>query len=106
MIKMNVKKEKALNEMKRVVKKSGGIIISVFSEDALPERLKLYKKLKTPIKEIKKDGTVIFGFGGDNISEQFSKKQLKEMFRKAGLKLEEIKKVGIGYLCKLSKDND
>ena len=100
------KKEKALNEMKRVVKKSGNIIISVFSEDALPERLKLYKKLKIPIKEIKKDGTVIFDFDaslGDTISEQFSKEQLKKMFKKTGLKLEEIKKDGIGYICKLAK---
>jgi len=99
-------KEKALREMKRVLKKDGNIIISVFSEDAFSERLKLYQKLKTPIKEIKKDGTVIFDFDaslGDNISEQFSEGQLKTLFKKVKLQLEEIKKVGIGYICKLAK---
>jgi len=99
-------KEKVLSEMKRVVKKTRSIIISVFSEDALSERLKLYKKLKINLKEIKKDGTVIFNFDDslkDNISEQFSREQLKKMFKKTGLKLKEIKKVGIGYICKLEK---
>ena len=92
-----------LEEMKRVLKKDGKIIISVFSEKALAERMKLYKKVKVKIKEIK-DGTVIFDEGlGANISEQFTKEQLEKIFSKADLKIENIKKVNIAYLCTLTR---
>jgi ubiquinone/menaquinone biosynthesis C-methylase UbiE len=97
-------KFKVLEEMKRVLKKEGKIIISVFSEDALSERLKVYKLIECPIKEVKDNGTVIFDESvGDNISEQFSKEQLEEIFERANLKINEIIKKGIGYFCLLSK---
>jgi len=100
-------KYKALEEMKRVLKKDGSIIISVFSEDALKERMKVYKKLGSPIKEVTKNGRVVFDESlGDNISEQFSKNELVEIFKKVELKVEKIEKSGIGYMCKLSKRLD
>ncbi len=98
------KKFEALEEMKRAVKNDGKIIITVYSENALPARKEIYKKLNTPILEIKENGTVIFDESlGDNISEQFSEEQLREIFKKTRLNIEEIKKVGIAYICKLSK---
>jgi len=97
------KKFKILEEMKRVLKESGKIIISVFSEDALEERMKAYKALGVKIREVK-NGTVFFGESvGDNISEQFTKEQLEAIFSKANLKTEDIKKVDIVYLCTLVK---
>ena len=96
-------KQQVLSEMKRVLKDDGHIIISVFSEDAFEERMKLYKKLNAPIKEIK-GTTVIFDEElVDNISEQFSKQQLLSIFSEAGLKVEDIRKKGMAYLCKLKK---
>ena len=97
-------KFKVLDEMKRVVKNKGLIIISVYSENAFEERMKLYKKIKTPIKEIK-GTTILFDqeVEGDNMSEQFSKEELIEIFNKCKLKPLEIKKFGIGYICKLTK---
>jgi len=96
-------KQKVLSEMKRVLKDDGFIIISVFSEDAFEERMKMYNKLNAPIKEIK-GTTVIFDEEiGDNISEQFSKEQLLDIFSKANLSIVDIKKKGIAYLCKLKK---
>lgn len=96
-------KYKILKEMKRVLKRDGDIIISVFSEDAFKERMKVYKKTKAQIKEIK-GTTVIFDESlRDCISEQFSKKELIEIFYKVNLKLVEIKKIGIAYICKLKK---
>ena len=95
-------KIKALNEMKRVVKKSGLIILSVFSEDAFEERIELYKKANAPIKKIK-GTTVIFDEMSDNVSEQFSKKELEDLFEQAGLKILDIKKVSIAYVCKAKK---
>ena len=91
-----------LNEMKRVLKKEGLIFITSYSEGALQERLKLYKRENSKIKEIKENGTVLFEDSVDAISEQFSKEQLESMFEKAGLNVKEIKKVGIGYVCILS----
>ncbi|MFA5020073.1 MAG: class I SAM-dependent methyltransferase [Candidatus Pacearchaeota archaeon] len=97
-------KYKILEEMKRVLKEEGKIVISVYSEDALSERLKAYRKIRAEIKEIKENGKVIFDdFGKDGISEQFSKKQLSVIFKKVGLSIEKIKKAGIGYICKLRK---
>ena len=97
-------KFKALEEMKRVLKDDGIIILSVFSEDAFEERMKQYKKYNSPIKEIK-GTTVYFDFEteGENLSEQFSKKDIESIATKAKLKLLDIKKEGIGYICKLGK---
>lgn len=92
-----------LSELKRVLKKSGKIIISVYSENAFDERMKIYKASGVKIKEIK-DGTVIFDESlGDNISEQFSEEQLKDIFSQAHLHIEDITRVNIAYLCTLTK---
>ena len=92
-----------LKEMKRVLKETGRIIISVFSEDAFEERMKVYKFLNVKIKDVR-GTTVIFDDSvGDNISEQFTKGQLEELFGKAGLIAEDIIKSQIAYLCKLRK---
>jgi ubiquinone/menaquinone biosynthesis C-methylase UbiE len=92
-----------LDEMNRVLKNSGKIIISVFSEDALDERMKVYKAAGVKIKEIR-NGTVVFDKSlGDNISEQFSKKQLEDIFSQTDLHIKEIRKANIAYLCTLTK---
>ncbi len=97
------KKIKALTEMKRVLKKDGKIVISVYSEDAFEERMNNYKASGVLIREVK-GTTVIFDESlGDNISEQFSKKELEDIFKKAGLKIKGIKKLNIAYLCAVSK---
>ena len=99
------KKFVILEEMKRVLKESGKIIISAFSEDATEERMKAYKSLGVKIKEVK-DGTVVFDFDdnlGDNTSEQFTKEQLEDIFSQANLKIENMTKVNIAYLCTLIK---
>lgn len=97
------KKFTVLKEMKKVLKKSGKIIISVFSEDAFEERIKVYKASGVKIKEIK-NGNVIFDEAvGDNVSEQFTKKQLEDIFSRANLHIEDITRVNIAYLCTLTK---
>ncbi len=94
---------KALSEMRRVLKKNGSIIISVYSEDAFEDRIRLYNKLNSPIKEIN-GTTVIFDEEiNDNMSRQFTKRELFILFKNNRLKIIEIKKVGVGYICKLKK---
>ncbi len=93
-----------LKEMKRVLKKDGTVLIGVYSEDALEERLSAYKNIGLGIKEITPEGTVIFEKSTQaGVSEQFSKKRLIEIFKEAGFKVIGMKKVSIAYLCKLSK---
>ena len=99
------KKQEILEEIKRVLKENGKIIISVFSENAFEERMEVYKRAGVKIKEIK-GTTVTFEFDnslGDDSSEQFSEKELREIFEKANLKVKEIKKINIAYLCELTK---
>ncbi|HLC54568.1 MAG TPA: hypothetical protein VJK07_02975 [Candidatus Nanoarchaeia archaeon] len=90
--------------MKRVLKKEGRIIISVYSDKALDERLNLYRKLKFKIKEVRKNGAVIFDDPlSEGISEQFSRNQIKEIADKADLDVDDITEVNIALLCKFSK---
>lgn len=96
-------KIKILNEMKRVLKNIGKLIVSAYADNALEVRLKIYKNLKIPIKRIEKNGRITFDFSGANISEQFSKQELESLFKEVELKIDKIKKAGIGYIAILSK---
>jgi ubiquinone/menaquinone biosynthesis C-methylase UbiE len=94
-------KYKILREMKRVAKNNGKIILSVYSEKALPERIKGYKKVGVKIKKITKEGTVYTKEGF--ILEQFSKRKIKEIFKKAGLNAKITELNQISYICKATK---
>ena len=93
-------KHKALSEMSRVLKKEGKIIISVFNEDAWPARSRVYKKAGVKVESVT-NGKAILHTGIP--SEQFSKTELEVIFKKSKLKIDEIIKLKISYLCKLSK---
>lgn len=97
-------KIKILKEMKRVTKNGGKIIVSVYSEEALSERLKVYKKIGLPLKKINKDGKIVTSEG--IISEQFSKEKLKNIFNKTGLDVKITKLGSIAYLCEASKQDN
>lgn len=100
------KKAKALEEMSRVLKDEGKIIISVYSEDALQIRLDMYKQIGVPIEGI--EGTkVIFNESvGANESEQFSKEDIRALVDEAGLRIFNcIKVADIAYICELRKKN-
>ena len=94
-------KLKSLLEMKRVLSKTGKVIISVYSEDAFDNRMTMYKQIEVPIERV--DGTkIIFDKSvGANESEQFSKDQIFELSKQAKLKLVDCIKVEkIAYICK------
>ena len=97
-------KYKILREMKRVTKNNGKIIISVYSEKALLERIKGYEKIRLKIKKITKEGTVYAEKGV--ISEQFSKRKIKEIFKKAGLNAKIIELNSISYICEAIKNKN
>jgi ubiquinone/menaquinone biosynthesis C-methylase UbiE len=97
-------KVKVLQEMSRVLKDNGKIIISVYSEHAFPARLEMYKQLGIPIEKIE-GTTVIFDKSvGANESEQFTQKELELLTEQASLKIRACQKVGdLAYLCELTK---
>lgn len=93
-------KSKILKEIKRVMKKSGKIIISVYSEKALGIRQKEYIRIGIKIKKIS-SGTIYAN--NHLILEQFDKEKLKRIFDSAKLKSKIIKLNSISYLCELVK---
>jgi len=97
---MTSTKTKVLNEMKRVAKKGGKIIISVFSEDALKERVENLKRAGFKIIKIKNSD--IFTKEG-LITEQFSKENLKNIFKKAKLSVKITELNPISYICEAVK---
>jgi ubiquinone/menaquinone biosynthesis C-methylase UbiE len=93
----------ALEEMKRVLKPDGKIIMSVYNENALPDRMSNYKKIGLKIKFVD-NGTVVFDEDFvDNISEQFSESELLNIFSKSSLTVEKLEKLEVAYLILLSK---
>lgn len=102
-VNFNKDRNKFYSEMKRVVKKDGEIILSVYNEDAFLERMKVYKKFGGPIKEIIGTKVVFKNIDGAGTSEQFSRYELKEIFNENKLNEIEIRKCGIVYFCRVKK---
>lgn len=97
-------KARALKEMRRALRDDGKITISVYSEDALPARLEMYKIINVPIDRV--EGTkVIFNESiGANISEQFSKEEFEALATEVGLKISDYKKIDqLAYIFELKK---
>jgi SAM-dependent methyltransferase len=90
-----------LKEMKRILKKGGSIIISVFSENALRQRKEDLEIAGFHIKKTEK-GRIITSEG--LISEQFSREELEGLFSQAGLKVEIEELTPISYVCEAQKN--
>lgn len=104
LVNFNRDKIKALKEASRVLKTNGKLIISVYSEDAIDERMKMYNIVGVPIQKI--DGTkIILGTPEDTVvSEQFSKEDIERLAKEAGFTVSDYKKVGnLAYICELVK---
>lgn len=96
-------RHKFYSEMRRVLKSDGEMIVSMFNEEAFEERMRVYGNVGVPIKNIE-GTTVIFDESlGANVSEQFSQRELEDIFEEEGLRTKEIIRAGIGYICRLGK---
>jgi ubiquinone/menaquinone biosynthesis C-methylase UbiE len=92
---------KILKEVKRVLKRNGKFLVSIYSEKALPERLKIYKKVGMKFKVLDKNGKLVTE---DGIStEQFSKDELRKIFDNAEFKVKITNLTPITYLCEALK---
>lgn len=97
-------KSKILKEMKRVAKKDGKIIISIYSEKALRIRKKEYNRIGIKIEKIN-NGTIYTN--NHLVLEQFDKKKLQDIFNSAKLEVKIIELNPISYLCVATvKDKD
>ena len=99
---LNGSKEKALREIKRVVKSKGKIFASVYSENALDEQIKEYTKyLGLRIKKI--DADAVYTKEGF-VSERFGRAKIKRLFGSAGLKARIIKLTPIAYFIEACRE--
>lgn len=102
LVNLDSEKEKALSEMKRVVKRDGKIILSVYSDKALEERRNMYKQVEVPIKS-EVNGKFIFDIDGF-VSEQFSISDIEKMIEPLGLKIDNCEEVdNLAYIFTLKK---
>jgi len=90
------KKEKVITEVKRILKKNGKILLSVYIDGAKDLRIKAYRDIGLKA-ELEENGTVIFE--GGLLSEEFSKHQLEIIFKKFGLKVQFVDINSIATLC-------
>jgi len=93
------KKQAILTEMKKICKRNGKIIISVYSEKSLSIRKKDYEKVSLNIAQIKNN--IIYTKEG-LISEQFTRSQLENLFNLSGLKANITELTPISYFCELT----
>ena len=99
-------KDAVMDEIARVLKNSGKVILSTFSDDAFDERMKIYKQVGVPISRIEGTTFIFDKSLGANISEQFSKEQIEALAHRAGFKMTDIQKVdSIAYICTLEKES-
>jgi ubiquinone/menaquinone biosynthesis C-methylase UbiE len=98
-------KDVVMSEIARVLKNSGRVILSTFSDDAFDERMKIYKQVGVPISKIEGTTFIFDESLGANISEQFSEAQIEALAHGAALKIVDIQKVdSIAYICTLEKE--
>ena len=93
-IKLNV-----LKEMRRVCRKGGKVIVSVYSEKSLDLRVKSYKKVGVEILKIEEGVVYAKGF----ISKQFSKEELENLFKKFFQEVRIVELTPFSYLCEAIK---
>ncbi len=93
-------KSTILSEMERVCKNGGKIFISVYSENALPYRIKEYERIGIKISKIH-NGEV---YTDDGLKlEQFTKDNLEKLFKDTGLEVEISELNNISYMCVAKK---
>jgi len=93
-------KKNVLQEMKRLLKPDGKILLSVYSEGAKAKRLSAYKDIGMEIKTTESKKIV---FDGGLVSEEFSKKDIESLFEKYGLKVQFRDISSIALFCIISK---
>ena len=86
--------------MRRVCRKGGKVIVSVYSEKSLDLRVKSYKRAGFEILKIEDDAVYI---KGGVISEQFSKEELKNLFKKFFQEVRIVELTPFSYLCEAIK---
>lgn len=98
-------KVKALSELKRVIKDEGKILISVYSEKAKEERLKMYTEIEVPIDDIQENKFIFDKSLGVHTSEQFSISEFEQIIKQIGLRIDDYEEVeNLAYLTTLVKN--
>lgn len=93
----------ALKEAARILKQDGTIVLSVYSEAALPAQLEIYGNLGLHVKKI--DSDAVYTHEG-LVSERFSEEKLQRLIEKAGLHGEIKQLTQLSYIAELRKNEN
>lgn len=105
LVNFNDYKTKALKELKRVVTDNGKILISVYSEKAKEERLKMYTEIGVPIDKIQNNKFIFDKSVGAHTSEQFSLNDFQNLIKEVRLQIKDCEEVeGLAYLFTLVRE--
>ena len=95
-------REKIFLEIKRVLKKKGLFLTSVYNDDALKERLSYYEKYYPGQYKVNRDtGYVVVC--DKFVSEQFSKEQITNILEENGFEVLEVIKEGVFNIVRSNK---
>ncbi len=89
-----------LREMKRVTKKGGRIIFSLYNLESVSERIEFYRK--SGMTNVAVDGTTIRS-NGKFFSKSYSEEEVKELCNRVGL-TPVIHRTTIGFICEAVKN--
>ncbi len=85
-----------LKEMGRVLRPGGAIVLSVYSEESLPVRLRVYGELGVDISRVSRTGTTVWLDHSNIISEKFDEDRVRRFANSAGLEISEVARFRIG----------
>ncbi len=93
-------KNQIFHETRRVLKNNKNFIFSVYNENALEERKKVYNRI---LPNHTKYSCNTFIFDNGIVSEQYTQNQIKKLCNETGFKIDEIHKGEIFYLVNAKK---
>lgn len=100
-VNFDLTKHGIFEETRRILKKGGRFIFSVYNEEAFHERLKIYSKLCSNFSYF---SCGMFLFDSGVVSEQFSYSQIEELCRETGFRIDNYHKGEIFYLFDCVKE--
>ena len=97
-------RKKILEVISKKMKDNGNLIFSVYNENALEERLTMYKQIFSDIYVVNSQTGLVVVNNGKIFSEQFSQKKLEKILKNNEFKIEDIQRGEIFYMVNCSKN--
>lgn len=96
-------RKKILQVISRKMRNTGNLIFSVYNENALEERLNMYKSIFNDTYVLNSQTGLVVVNNGKIFSEQFNQKRLEKILKNNEFKINDIQKGKIFYMVNCSK---